>query len=397
MTLSSSGVLSGTPQSGTSAGNVNVRVTDSSTPAQTAAKTLTLDIFGFLQASSMGGQEGVNGNGGTSVGNFLVGGGVTPIVWSIASGTAPPGQTLVALPNDSRTAFLTGSATTAGTFNFTVRAQDSGNPPRVDTAAVQIVVIPDQLRITNVVLPHATLGQLYSQQLIVTGGIPPYAWTQVPLPPGLSLNSGTGLISGTPTAAGSSSLALTVTDSVRQVATAFLPLYVAPVPLAPRNDSLATATPIFPGYYLASLSPYGNPPAGAAPDTDYYKMSAAGGTTWHIAVTGLDKNWGSTGVNSIAMDATVELLNVNGSRLVTCNDAADDNPPAGVPITKDPTPLGFDDSCMNNGTDFSKAKFAFLDFKVPGTGNVDFYIHVFDWRGGARPDMLYRLDVTAQP
>jgi hypothetical protein len=388
-------VLSGAPQF-SGLGNVQVSVTDSSTPPQSAGAVLTVDIFGFATGSSTSGRTDVGGS--SSMGIFLVGAGTAPVTWSIASGTVP-GMTVKPYPDNSRTAYMYGLATQPGTFNFTLRAQDSSNPPRVDTSAVTLVVSPAPLQLTTQLLPHATLGQAYSQQLAATGGIPPYTWSLDPfsdkLPAGLSLNAGTGVISGTPTAPGTNSLVLDVTDGTR-VATQVFPLYVAPVPLPPRNDALATATPIYPGYYYGSISPYGNPSAGVAPDTDYYRMSAAAGTTWRITVTALDKNMGVTGLNR-ALDAALELLDANGIRLATCNDPADDNPPPGVPITKDSTPSGYDDPCMNNGTDFSKATGAYLDVSVPGSGNVDFYIHVFDWRGSARPDMYYRLDVKATP
>jgi hypothetical protein len=48
-------------------------------------------------------------------------------------------------------------------------------------------------------LPRAVEGQTYSQQLQVSGGIPPYRWSVVSgvLPPGISL-SPSGLLSGVP-------------------------------------------------------------------------------------------------------------------------------------------------------------------------------------------------------
>jgi len=46
-----------------------------------------------------------------------------------------------------------------------------------------------------------------------TGGTPPYTWSASGLPPGLSISSSSGLISGTPTTAGSYSVTVTARDT----------------------------------------------------------------------------------------------------------------------------------------------------------------------------------------
>ena len=399
LSLSSAGVLSGTPKNA-GTGNVSVSVTDSGNPAKTATKVLGVDIFGFTY--QLGYNPGTV-NSSFYQGNYVVGGGVQPITWTITSGALPPGLRVNVYtdiqPPDAvtRNMSIVGTPTQDGTYSFTVRAQDSGSPARFEEQTSQITINPAMVSMVTTALPHATVGQSYSYPMQATGGIPPYTWSldafSKPLPAGLTLNANTGVISGTPTTGSNAALIFWVTDGTRR-ASQSMPFYVAPTALSARNDSLTTATPIYPGTYYASLSPYGG--AGAV-DSDYFKMTASGGTSWHIAVTGLDKNRGYTGLNTIAIDAVVEILDANGHRLSTCNDPADDNPPSGVPIAKDATPTGYDDPCMNNGTEFGKAKGAYLDFKVPGTTQSDFFIHVFDWRGYARPDMNYRLDITKNP
>jgi hypothetical protein len=61
-------------------------------------------------------------------------------------------------------------------------------------------------------LPGGTVGVPYSQVLQATGGTPPYTWTSTSVPAGLTLSSN-GTLSGTPTATGTSSIVVTVTDS----------------------------------------------------------------------------------------------------------------------------------------------------------------------------------------
>ena len=61
----------------------------------------------------------------------------------------------------------------------------------------------------------------YISNLASTGGTAPFSWTVLGgvLPNGLSLNAGTGVVSGTPTAAGNFTTTFAVTDSTGQTAT----------------------------------------------------------------------------------------------------------------------------------------------------------------------------------
>jgi hypothetical protein len=65
------------------------------------------------------------------------------------------------------------------------------------------------------VLPSATFGSTYSTNLSVSGGTAPYSFSLASgaLPTGLLLGTATGTISGTPTATGSFSFAILVSDS----------------------------------------------------------------------------------------------------------------------------------------------------------------------------------------
>lgn len=60
-------------------------------------------------------------------------------------------------------------------------------------------------------LPAGAVGQPYSHQLVVTGGVGQITFAGDGLPPGLLLSKD-GLISGTPTTAGDFNLNITATD-----------------------------------------------------------------------------------------------------------------------------------------------------------------------------------------
>ena len=138
-------------------------------------------------------------------------GGVTPYTWSVLSGSLPSGLSL-----GSSTGTVSGTPSASGTSNFTVRVTDSQGTPDTDDQALSITVNPAaDLVITTTSLPDGAVDLAYSQTLAATGGLPPYTWSTVSgsLPSGLSLNSSSGVISGTPTATGTSNFTVRVTDS----------------------------------------------------------------------------------------------------------------------------------------------------------------------------------------
>jgi hypothetical protein len=82
----------------------------------------------------------------------------------------------------------------------------------IPTVTTCIPTVP--LAFTPAAPPAGTVGTAYSAILAATGGVPPYSFALAlgALPAGLNLSAG-GLISGTPTVAGTFSFSVTVTDS----------------------------------------------------------------------------------------------------------------------------------------------------------------------------------------
>lgn len=78
------------------------------------------------------------------------------------------------------------------------------------------------LEIANASLDGAIVGESYSQTLTTNNGTVPYTWeiTGGALPEGLTLDSSTGVISGTPTGIGSEEITVKVTDGSMPVQTA---------------------------------------------------------------------------------------------------------------------------------------------------------------------------------
>jgi len=112
---------------------------------------------------------------------------------------------------------LDGYAGKMGRFTIYAGAGASSGKDWAVWAQVEIRPVGGPVLIlTECPLPDATRGQAYSVRLeTIAGEVPPYHWAVIngSLPPGLSLNSNTGIISGTPTMTGTYSFRLRVCDS----------------------------------------------------------------------------------------------------------------------------------------------------------------------------------------
>jgi len=193
MQLSTDGIVSGTPSA---AGKFDfvVRVTDSSTPTrQTADRLFTITVEDPLVITTASPLPSGTVNSAYSPQFLSTTGGTAPISWSVSAGTLPQGMSLNA--NGS----ISGTPTQSGQFPFTVRAADTAQSV---TKNFSITINP-ALSIQTQGLPPATIGAPYTTTLQASGGIPPYSWTALtPLPAGLTLNSSSGVLSGTPSSPG---------------------------------------------------------------------------------------------------------------------------------------------------------------------------------------------------
>jgi uncharacterized protein (TIGR03437 family) len=138
-------------------------------------------------------------------------GGTPPYKWSVASGALPAGLSL-----DAVTGLISGTPASTASGPVTFGLTDSASPPGSAQQAIQITIVnPPALAITTASLKGGFNGAAYQDQVAATGGIPPYKWaiSGGALPPGLSLDSISGAITGRPTAAGTSSFTIKVTDS----------------------------------------------------------------------------------------------------------------------------------------------------------------------------------------
>jgi hypothetical protein len=228
------GVISGTPSYPSAGSLVKVQVVDSSSPPQTATATLEFPYFLTIATVSLS-----NGLVGVAYFQGLIAtGGTAPYTWQLTSGTLPPGLTF-----NSTTGAISGTPTSPVTATpLTFKVTDSSSPPESTSATFSLTITSALLSVTTTTLPNGVVGLSYAQTLAAAGGTAPYTWhlTAGTLPSGLTLNSITGGISGTPTSPVTATpLAFSASDSSALPQTASVSLTLTIIPQLTARDHAA--------------------------------------------------------------------------------------------------------------------------------------------------------------
>ena len=248
-------------------------------------------------------------------------GGVAPYTWTRTEGSLPTGLTLTS------GGLIQGTTTATGNFSFTVKATDSNSPAGTVTANLGITVngTLQTLGVTTTSLAGATVNTAYNALLTANGGVTPYTWSILSgsLPSGLTLNPGTGQISGLPGAAGLSNLTVKVTDAQSHTATQALTVTVN------TGDANGTLNGMYAGSFAGyfgsddnswfviafSFTADGN---GNVTGGEYDQNEAGHGVT-HGAVTGGSYSIGSNGLGSITLTTSS-----GGGQLLVSTGAAEE-------------------------------------------------------------------------
>jgi hypothetical protein len=212
----SSGLLSGTP---TAKGDYSfkIQVTDGSRKDAQTYSLSVIDALKLTAAPVPGAEIGL-----AFELKPTATGGKPGYTWTL-TGTLPDGLTL-----DAATGAISGKPTAAGAYPLKLTVTDTlGLTQTVDVN----LVVASKLLFSKQVLKPAKVGAAYKFRLVAIGGSRPLTWNILGgrpgiLPPGVKLGAKTGVLSGTPTKAGTYRLRIQAVDKLGVKASARIVLKV---------------------------------------------------------------------------------------------------------------------------------------------------------------------------
>jgi hypothetical protein len=153
-----------------------------------------------------------------------VGGGASPLSWSLFVGPLPAGMSL------STSGVLSGTPTTTGVVSFMARVVDSAGMSAARRFRLTVNPPP---AVATTTLPSWTVGRPYSAPLVATGGTAPFTWTfkSGTLPPGATVDSAGAVSAATAlTQVGTFAFVVQVFDVYGVGATGSVSMTVNPLP-----------------------------------------------------------------------------------------------------------------------------------------------------------------------
>jgi hypothetical protein len=311
-TLSSSGLLSGVTSLSSYDENIIIQVTDTANNVVTATFLLAIGVPSGLTIDTEGIGPIVRGQAYQGI-LAVDGAGIAPYNWSVAPDSPNAMPTGLALftstANSGATATVSGE-TIVALDNYSVKIQVVDSNANVASVFLLLNTY-STLAITTTGLPQATASGNYSTQLAASGINTPFTWsldsTSPALPTGLTLLSN-GLLSGVPTAVGTTNLVFRVTDTIGDYATAALPFASIQSTLAIVTSGLTNVIAGVP--YSTTLAATGGTPAYAWSIANSSAATLPPGLTLNASTGAITGTTVSVGFNRIVTFQVTDSIGV---------------------------------------------------------------------------------------
>jgi len=297
LSINSAGLISGTP---TLAGifPVTLTVTDSTAPTPLIAPaSLQLTVGALTVTSSL--------TATAFVGNFFdyqvsFGGGSG--TYTYAATGLPAGLAL-----DPVFGSITGTPTDNGTFAVTLTVTDTSVPANTGQATLLLSI--GEIEFIGFYSATAIANQPFAFPILEYYGTPPFTYSAIGLPAGLSINANSGLITGTVTAAGYANVTVTVTDSSD-------PAVAGQEQLVLYIDSFGMQSPIYVTGTVGTAFSFLPPTAGGTPPYTYTSPSLPAGLALNPNTGAITGTPTTSGTSYISVGVSDSLANSNNSYVV---------------------------------------------------------------------------------
>jgi hypothetical protein len=197
----------------------------------------------------------------------------------------------VGLSINTTTGTITGTPTATGASNVTIGATNTGG---TTTATLVITTLPQAPAITSALTANATAGTQFTYNIVATNT--PTAYSATGLPTGLSINTTTGAITGTPAASGTANVTIGATNA-GGTDTEQLVITIASAVVAPVIGGTLTAAATVNVPFSYTISASNNP-------TTYAAANLPLGLSVNINTGVISGTPTVDGVNAVTIEAT---------------------------------------------------------------------------------------------